>query len=57
LQSLVVFADNDANGVGQAAARDLAGRAAAAGLDVRILVPEIVGTDWLDAYVAGGAAA
>ena len=57
LQSLVVFADNDENGVGQASARDLASRAAAAGLEVRVLVPEIVGTDWLDAYLAGGAAA
>jgi putative DNA primase/helicase len=56
LQSLIVFADNDTSGVGQAAARDLAGRAAAAGIEVRVLVPEIVGTDWLDAYVAGGAA-
>lgn len=56
LQSLIVFADNDARGVGQAAGRDLAGRAAAAGVEIRVLVPEIVGTDWLDAYVAGGAA-
>jgi putative DNA primase/helicase len=54
LQSLIVFSDNDASGVGQAAAHDLAGRAAAAGVEVRVLVPEIVGTDWLDAYVAGG---
>jgi len=56
LQSLIVFADNDASGVGQAAGRDLAGRAAAAGVEVRVLVPGTVGTDWLDAYVAGGAA-
>ena len=56
LQSLVIFADNDAHGVGQAAARELAGRAAAAGLECRVLVPEIVGNDWLDVYVAGGAA-
>jgi phage/plasmid primase-like uncharacterized protein len=57
LQSLIVFADNDRSGVGQAAGRDLAGRAAAAGLEVRLLVPEKVGTDWLDDYVAGSAAA
>ena len=56
LQSLVVFADNDAHGVGQSAARELAGRAVAAGLECRVLVPEIVGEDWLDVYVAGGAA-
>lgn len=56
LQSLVIYADNDASGVGQAAARDLAGRAAAAGLECRVLIPEIVGNDWLDVYVAGGAA-
>jgi len=54
LQSLVIFADNDASGVGQSAARELAGRAVAAGLECRVLVPEIVGTDWLDVYVAGG---
>ena len=56
LQSLVVFADHDAHGVGQSAARELAGRAVAAGLECRVLVPEIVGNDWLDVYVAGGAA-
>lgn len=56
VQSLVIFADNDASGVGQSAARDLAGRAAAAGLECRVLVPEIVGNDWLDVFVAGGAA-
>jgi hypothetical protein len=56
LQSLVVFADNDASGVGQSAARELTGRAAAAGLECRVLVPEVVGSDWLDVYAAGGAA-
>lgn len=56
LQSLVIYADNDASGVGQSAARDLAARAAAAGIECRVLIPEIVGNDWLDVYVAGGAA-
>jgi putative DNA primase/helicase len=51
LQSIVIFGDNDASGVGQSAARDLAGRAAAAGLECRVLIPETIGTDWLDAYV------
>jgi hypothetical protein len=55
LLSLVIFGDNDASGVGQSAARELAGRAAAAGLECRVLIPEIVGTDWLDAYVGGAA--
>jgi hypothetical protein len=55
LQSLVIFGDNDASGVGQSATRDLAGRAAAAGLECRVLIPETVGTDWLDAYVGGAA--
>lgn len=55
LQSLVVFSDNDPHGVGQSAARELAGRAAAAGLECRVLIPETVGTDWLDVYVGGTA--
>lgn len=55
LQSLVIFGDNDASGVGQSAARDLAGRAAAAGLECRVLIPETIGNDWLDEYVGGTA--
>lgn len=56
LEGLVIFADNDESCVGQSAARDLASRAVAAGLECRVLVPEIVGNDWLDVFVAGGAA-
>ena len=56
LQSLVIFCDNDSSGVGQTAARDLAGRAAAAGLECRVLIPQTVGNDWLDDYAGGTAA-
>ena len=55
LQSLVIFGDNDASGAGQSAARDLAGRAAAAGLECRVLIPKTIGNDWLDDYVGGAA--
>jgi len=56
LGSLVIFGDNDASGVGQSSAQDLAGRAAAAGLECRVLIPDAIGTDWLDAYARGTAA-
>jgi putative DNA primase/helicase len=50
LERLVIFADHDLSGVGQVAANALAARAAAAGLEVRILIPTTAGADWLDVY-------
>jgi hypothetical protein len=49
VESLVIFADNDPAGL--IAARDLAARAAPAGIEVRILVPKTARADWLDIYL------
>jgi putative DNA primase/helicase len=59
-QEITIFADNDVNGVGQAAARDLEYRlvrdAQHAGIDRRVFVeiPPQTGTDWNDVLKQGG---
>ena len=53
LLRLLVFADNDANYVGQAAAFDLAHRLNRDGFTVEVHVPPIADTDWLDVLNEG----
>ena len=53
VHELIVFADHDTSGAGQRAADELAKRATAAGLTVRVLIPAEPG-DWLDVFNSGG---
>jgi len=45
-----VFGDNDASGTGQQAADTLARRLIDEARQVRVVTPELAGTDWLDVY-------
>lgn len=56
LRRLVIFADNDVSGTGQAAAAKLERRARAAGLSVSVLMPQTPGEDWADVYARRDAA-
>jgi len=51
---VVIFADNDASGVGQRSADTLARRLVAQGFEVSLLLPLVEDTDWNDVLAEGG---
>jgi putative DNA primase/helicase len=54
VHELVIFADNDENHAGQAAAEELANRAYRANLKITVRCPPIAGTDWNDVHIQKG---
>ena len=50
--SVMIFGDNDENGVGQSAAFELMRRLAQRKLDVEVIIPPEKGTDWNDVLMA-----
>jgi putative DNA primase/helicase len=50
-REVIVYADNDASNVGQAAGYSLARRLSAKGITVNVAIPNETGTDWADAIV------
>jgi putative DNA primase/helicase len=48
VRKVIVFADNDVSGTGQAAAWGLAKRLIAARVKVELRLPDRIGSDWAD---------
>ena len=47
VETVYIYADHDKSYTGQAAAYNLAKRLSASGIEVKVFIPETVGTDWL----------
>lgn len=50
VRRVVIFADNDASETGERQARKLAARLLHENIEVKLLLPPVVGRDWLDVY-------